>query len=76
MTAGEGTSSAVEGRNSYLSGLHQARGEFSPQSLAPLTIIHNFDLRPADGSTAAERLFEQSFPLVFDWLMARMGDLP
>jgi hypothetical protein len=38
------TSSAVEGRNGYLSRLHHARRGFSKQSLQVLTIIHNFDL--------------------------------
>ena len=51
------TSSAVEGRNGYLSRLHHASGGFSAQALAVLTLIHNFDIRRADGTTAAQRLF-------------------
>jgi len=70
------TSSAIEGRNGYLSSIHQARRGFSAESLAALTIIHNFDLRRADGSTAAECLFEQSFPSLFDWLVTNIDELP
>ena len=64
------TSSAVEGRNGYLSKLHHARRGFSEQSLNVLTIIHNFDLRRYDGTTAAQRLFGYNFP---DELYEKLG---
>lgn len=70
------TSSAVEGRNGYLSRLHHAARRFSPQTLRVLTIIHNFDLRRDDGTTAAQRLFNRSFPDLFESILAHMGDLP
>lgn len=70
------TSSAIEGRNGQLSRLHQATRGFSPELLKALTIIHNFDTRRADGSTPAERLFEQSFPCLFEWLVEQVTDLP
>lgn len=70
------TSSAVEGRNGYLSQRHHANRGFSAQSLKVLTIIHNFDLRRADGTTAAQRLFGQSFPDLFESVLARISDLP
>ncbi len=70
------TSSAVEGRNGYLSRLHHAARGLSSQTLQVLTIIHNFDLKRADGTTAAERLFDHSFPDVFEWVVEHMGDLP
>jgi len=70
------TSSAVEGRNGYLSKLHHARRGFSEQSLQVLTIIHNFDLKRPDGSTAAQRLFGHNFPDVFEWMLEQVGDLP
>ena len=38
------TSSAVEGRNGYLSRLHHASRGLDGQTLAVLTGIHNFDL--------------------------------
>ena len=70
------TSSAVEGRNGYLSKLHHARRGFSEQSLSVLTIIHNFDLKRYDGTTAAGRLFGHEFPDVFEWMLAHVGELP
>jgi len=38
------TSSAVEGRNGYLSRLHHSHRGFTEQTLKVLTVIHNFDL--------------------------------
>ena len=70
------TSSAVEGRNGYLSKLHHARRGFSEQSLNVLTIIHNFDLKRHDGTTAAQRLFGREFPDLFEWMLDHIGELP
>lgn len=70
------TSSAVEGRNGYLAKLHHARRGFSEQSLNVLTIIHNFDLKRHDGTTAAQRLFGHDFPDLFEWTLDHIGDLP
>lgn len=70
------TSSAVEGRNGYLSRLHHAGRGLSAQTLQVLTIIHNFDLKRADGTTAAQRLFNHSFPDLFESVVTSMGDLP
>ena len=69
-------SSAVEGRNGWLSQMyHNARG-LTPQRLVALTVIHNFELRRSDGTTAAERLFGTPFPDLFEWVLGRMGELP
>jgi hypothetical protein len=70
------TSSAVEGRNGYLSGLHHSSRGFTAQTLRVLTIIHNFGIRRDDGTTAAQRLFDQPFPDLFEWVVPRMGELP
>ncbi|MEM8643196.1 MAG: DUF6399 domain-containing protein [Cyanobacteria bacterium P01_G01_bin.54] len=70
------TSSAIEGRNGQLSRLYQATRGLSPELLNALTIIHNFDTRRADGSTPAERLFEQSFPCLFESLVEQITELP
>lgn len=70
------TSSAVEGRNGYLSGLHHANRGFTEQTLKVLTIIHNFDLKRQDGTTAAQRLFGKEFPDLFKWVVLHMGELP
>lgn len=70
------TSSAVEGRNGYLSGLHHAHRGFTQQTLKVLTIIHNFDKKRDDGTTAAQRLFGKSFPDLFESVVLQMGELP
>jgi hypothetical protein len=70
------TSAAVEGRNGYLSRLHQANRGFTEQTLQVLTIIHNFDLKRDDGTTAAQRLFGKPFPDVFESVVRNLGELP
>ncbi|MFB2837757.1 DUF6399 domain-containing protein [Floridanema evergladense] len=70
------SSSAIEGRNGYLSRLHHCGRGISQQQLPVLTVIHNFDLKRTDGTTAAQRLFSQEFPDLFEWVIAQMGDLP
>jgi len=70
------TSSSVEGRNGYLSALHHANRGFTEQSLKVLTIIHNFDLKRSDGTTAAQRLFGKPFPDLFDSIVLNMSELP
>lgn len=70
------SSSAVEGRNGYLSQMaHNGRG-LTEKRLRALTVIHNYGLTRADGTTAAMRLFGQPFPDLFSWLVAEMGELP
>lgn len=70
------SSSAIEGRNGYLSRLHHCGRGISKQQLQVLTVIHNFALKRTDGTTAAQRLFTQEFPDLFEWVIAQMGDLP
>ena len=54
------SSSNVEGRNGYLSFRnHELRGLDRPRKRACLTAVHNFLLTRPDGTTAAERFFEQ-----------------
>jgi len=70
------SSSAVEGRNGRLSQMyHNGRG-LTNNRLATLTVIHNYGLKRADGTTAAERLFGSPFPDVFEWLISQMGEPP
>jgi len=47
------TSSAVEGRNGYFAQRHHASRGFSAQALTVLTVLHNFDLKRPDGTTAS-----------------------
>ena len=69
-------SSAVEGRNGYLSQRHHVQRGFWQHHLQVLTVIHNFDLTRSDGTTAAQRLFGRQFPNLFSWVMEQMGELP
>ena len=70
------SSSAVEGRNGCLSQMyHNGRG-LDGKRLKALTVIHNYDIRREDGTTAAMRLFNTEFPNLFSWLLDRMEDLP
>ncbi len=69
-------SSAVEGRNGYLSHRHHAARGFWTNHLQVLTVIHNFDLKHSDGSTATQRLFGRPFPDLFKWVKEQMGELP
>jgi hypothetical protein len=41
-----------------------------------LTVIHNYDHKREDQTTAAMRLFNAEFPDLFSWLLNRMGELP
>jgi hypothetical protein len=69
-------SSAIEGRNGYLSRLHHSGRGLSEKDLQVLTVIHNYDLHRADGSTAAQRFFGITFPPLFSSVFGQMGDLP
>lgn len=70
------SSSAVEGRNGYLSQrYHNGRGLTEPR-LRALTVIHNYGVRRLDGTTAAMRWFDRDFPDLFSWLVDQMGELP
>jgi len=70
------SSSAVEGRNGYLSQMyHNGRG-LTEKRLRALTVIHNYGLKRLDGTTAAVRLFGREFPDLFSWLVTEMGQLP
>ncbi len=70
------TSSAVEGRNGYLAQRYHAARGLSPQALTVLTILHNFDLKRPDGTTAAHRLFGHPFPDLFESVLSTFTELP
>ena len=70
------SSSAVEGRNGYLSQIHHNRRGLSSKRLKVATVIHNFSLQRSDGTTAASRLFGQQFPDLFEYLLENLGELP
>ena len=70
------SSSAVEGRNGYLSQIHHNQRGLSSERLKVATVIHNFALKRNDNTTAAERLFGQQFPNLFEYLVENIGELP
>ncbi|NJO66315.1 MAG: helix-turn-helix domain-containing protein [Leptolyngbyaceae cyanobacterium RM1_405_57] len=70
------TSSAVEGRNGYLAQRHHASRGFSAQALTVLTVLHNFDLKRPDGTTAVQRLFGHGFPDLFESVLSTFTELP
>jgi hypothetical protein len=70
------SSSAVEGRNSYLSQVYHNRRGLSAKRLKVATVIHNFYLKRSDGTTSAERLFSRKFPNLFEYLVKNIGELP
>jgi hypothetical protein len=70
------SSSCVEGRNGRLSLQHHGHSRVSERRLKALTVIHNYMVKRADGTTAAERFFGQKHKDVFCWLLERMPNLP
>jgi hypothetical protein len=70
------SSSCVEGRNGRLSLFHHGQTRLSGRRLKALTAVHNYVVRRADGTTAAERFFGQKHPDAFAWLLQRLPDLP
>lgn len=66
------SSSAVEGRNGQLSLFHHGCHRLSARKLSALTAVHNFYLRRADQTTAAERFFGRAPPPLFEQLLERV----
>jgi hypothetical protein len=63
------SSSCVEGRNGQLSLKHHALHQLTTRKLKALTVLHNYFLRRADGSTAAERFYGTAPRDLFAWLL-------
>ncbi len=66
------SSSCVEGRNGQLSLYHHGRHSLSDRKLAALTAVHNFYIRRADGTTAAERFFGRAHAPLFEQIIDRV----
>jgi len=60
-------------RLSRTKNLHFAKAPFPGFSA---TVIHNYDIKREDGTTATTRLFDIQFPDLFSWLLDEMGGLP
>jgi hypothetical protein len=55
-----------------LSLYHHGRHRISDRKLPALTAVHNFHIRRADATTAAERLFGRAPSPVFEQVLARV----
>ena len=69
-------SSAVEGRNGYLSQMHHNQRGLPQHRYKVWTVLHNFDCRASDGTTPASRFFRREFPDLFEMVLSRVEDLP
>jgi len=69
------SSSCTEGRNGQLALRHHSLHRISSRKLAALTVVHNFFIQRPDGSTPAQRFFEQDHSSLFDYLLDHV-DLP
>ena len=69
-------SSAVEGRNGYLSQMHHNHRGLPKGRYKVWTVLHNFDCRAADGTTPASRFFRRDFPDLFETVLSHINDLP
>jgi hypothetical protein len=66
------SSSAVEGRNGRLALYHHGCHRLSDRKLAALTAVHNYFIRRADGTTAAERFFGRPPDPMFESVLQRL----
>jgi hypothetical protein len=69
-------SSAVEGRNGYLSQMQHNHRGLPTRRYQVWTALHNFDCRAADGTTPASRFFRRSFPDLFESVLSKIDELP
>ncbi len=69
-------SSAVEGRNGYVSQMHHNQRGLPRQRYKVWTIVHTFDCRAADGATPASRFFRRTFPDLFETVFSHIEALP
>jgi hypothetical protein len=69
-------SSAVEGRNGYLSQMQHNHRGLPTRRYQVWTALHNFDCRAADGTTPAAQFFRRSFPDLFESVLSQIDELP
>ena len=70
------TSSAVEGRNGFLSQMHHNHWGLPKPRYKVWTVLHNFDCRAPDGTTPASRFFRRAFPDLFETVLSQVVALP
>lgn len=69
-------SSCVEGRNGRLSQWEHAQRRLGPKKLAGITVVHNYVIKRADETTAAERFFGSKPRDLFAWLLEHVRAPP
>lgn len=69
-------SSAVEGRNGYLSQMHHNHRGLPKRRYKIWSALHNFNCRASDGSTPASRFFRCEFPDLFEAVLSQIDELP
>jgi hypothetical protein len=69
-------SSAVEGRNGYLSQRQHNHRGLPLRRYQVWTALHTFDCRAVDGTTPASRFFRRSFPDLFESVLSQIDELP
>lgn len=69
-------SSAVEGRNGYLSQMQHNHRGLPTRRYRVWAVLHNVDCRAADGTTPASRFFRRSFPDLFESVLSQIDELP
>ena len=69
-------SSAVEGRNGYLSQMQHNHRGLPKRRYQVWTVLHNFDCRAKDGTTPAARFFRRPFPDLFESVLSQIDELP
>jgi hypothetical protein len=70
------TSSAVEGRNGWLSQMHFCGRGLSEKRLKSQTTIHNYFLKRDNGTTACERLSGIKPECLFEFILKKINSLP
>jgi hypothetical protein len=70
------TSSAVEGRNGYVSQMQHNHRGLPKGRYKGWTVLHNFDCRASDGTTPASRFFRRDFPDLLETVLSHSEELP
>ena len=70
------TTSAVEGRNGWLSQIHFNGRGLTEKRITSQTTIHNYYLKRSDGTTACERLSEIKPDDLFEYILKKIVILP
>ena len=69
------TTSAIEGRNGWLSQIHFNGRGLSVKRIKSQTAIHNYFLKRPDGTTACERLSQIKPDDMFEFILQRIGPM-